>query len=77
MLQSEGKLDQARDLYESILAEMPDHERSLVNLGVIYARQGSDQQALDLWERALTVNPDNPTARRNIELLRQRTGPSQ
>jgi tetratricopeptide (TPR) repeat protein len=74
MLQNDGETDRARAIYENILAEAPDHERSLVNLGVIYARQGEQATALELWQRALEVNPENPTARRNIELLRQRTG---
>jgi tetratricopeptide (TPR) repeat protein len=74
MLQSQGKIDEARVIYESVLALMPDHERSLVNLGVIYARQGEDQKAIELWQRALKVNPSNATARRNIELLRERLG---
>ena len=74
MLQNDGEIEEARRIYEGILAEEPYHERSLVNLGVIYARQGADAKAMELWRRALEVNPENPTARRNIELLRQQTG---
>jgi tetratricopeptide (TPR) repeat protein len=73
MLQKDGDIEGARRIYEEILTEAPDHERTLVNLGVIYVRQGVHTRALELWERALTVNPENPTAKRNIELLRKQT----
>jgi tetratricopeptide (TPR) repeat protein len=74
MLQNDGMLDEAREIYEGILVEMPRHERTLINLGVIYAGMGEDDKALELWQRALEVNPGNATARRNIELLERRAG---
>ena len=73
LLQNEGKVDEAARIYEEILEVDASHEGALVNLGVIRARQGSDEAALDLWERALAVNPGNANARKNIDLLMQRT----
>jgi tetratricopeptide (TPR) repeat protein len=69
ILQDIGSLDEAGRLYEAILKEVPSHEGSLVNLGVIYAKSGKYAEALGMWNRALEVNPENLNARRNIRLL--------
>ncbi|HVP58646.1 MAG TPA: tetratricopeptide repeat protein [bacterium] len=71
ILQQSGNLDEAGRIYEDILKQDRFHEGALVNLGVIYAKQGRTQDAVDLWQRALVVNPSNQTVKRNLELIKE------
>lgn len=49
--------DRAAQLYEAVLRDNPYEPSSLVNLGILRARQGRTGEARRMWERALTVNP--------------------
>jgi len=69
ILQQNGSLEEAAQIYEEILKENQFHEGSLVNLGVIYAKRGRTAEASGLWQRTLAVNPSNATARRNLDLI--------
>ncbi len=57
-----GDFDGAvRDL-EGLLAESPEDDELLYNLGVVYGEAKRTDEALDYMEQALTANPDNASA---------------
>jgi len=52
MLQKQGRLDDAEDMYRLVLKASPTHARALNNLGVIYLRYGDEDQAVRLFSEA-------------------------
>jgi Tfp pilus assembly protein PilF len=52
-LLEQGRLDQARKVYEEILKKSPGHPIALNNLAAIACRQGKFQESLDLLNQAL------------------------
>ncbi|HLW66794.1 MAG TPA: tetratricopeptide repeat protein [Gemmataceae bacterium] len=52
-----GQLDDAARLYQSILAEQPDHADALHLLGVVALQRGNPAQAVELIGRAVARNP--------------------
>lgn len=67
-LQQEGKLPQARAVYESILAEEPNAKRSLLESGRISLRMNELEKAENYLTRLHTLAPDLPEG---LELLIQ------
>ncbi len=61
-LQQQGKLAQARAIYESVLKANPRHFDSLHLLGVIEAQTGNHQAAVDMIGRAIAINPNEASA---------------
>lgn len=56
-LHQSGELDQARSIYESLLAERPDHADALHLLGVIALQRQQADRAIALIERAIAQDP--------------------
>lgn len=64
-LEREGKPQEARAIYERVLAETPNHPKALLGLARILMGAGDDLQALDRLERV----PVGSTERREAENL--------
>jgi predicted O-linked N-acetylglucosamine transferase (SPINDLY family) len=56
----QSKLDEARVLYEKILALEDKHTGALSNLGIIHFQCGNSDEGIRLIERSLSINPDQP-----------------
>ncbi|TNE48283.1 MAG: tetratricopeptide repeat protein [Deltaproteobacteria bacterium] len=61
-LLEEGKLENARTLYEGIHALNPDNVDAMMGLGSIYTHQGHTEQAIELFGRVLEEDPSNTFA---------------
>ncbi len=59
-LQQQGRLPEARRLFEQVLAERPDHADALHFLGVLTAQAGDAAGGARLIERALGLSPGRP-----------------
>ena len=67
-LQQAGQLQQARTIYDGIIAEQPDAKRSLLEAGRISLKLGDPTKADDYLSKLHALVPDFPEA---IELLIQ------
>jgi tetratricopeptide (TPR) repeat protein len=67
-LQKQGQLEQARTVYDGILAEQPDAKRSLLEAGRISLELNQPLKADDYLEKLHAIVPDFPEA---LELLIQ------
>lgn len=65
-LQQRGELQEARSLYEYILASNPKHADSLHYLGLLIYRLGENDKAIGLISRAIELQPDNIHAIKNL-----------
>ncbi len=83
-MQADGKLDEARKIYEQLLHQMPRHPQSLTMLGSIAYQQGDDLQgeafidrAIEVYRELLPHAPHDPGLRgsmMNLLMTRQHTG---
>jgi tetratricopeptide (TPR) repeat protein len=64
-LQQAGRLAEAEQAYNQILATQPDHFDSLHLLGIVCHQRGDHAQALRHIDLALKINPDNIPALNN------------
>ncbi len=55
----EGKLDNARILYEGVHALNPENIDAMVGLGAIYTHQNFPTQAIELFSRVLEEEPEH------------------
>ena len=69
-----GRLSEAREKYEQILAAAPDHVDALVNLGTILYLSGHETAAASRYLQALGINPDNVEANYNLANLLEGQG---
>lgn len=65
-LQQQGQLEEARHLYEQILAVHRNHHHALHLLGVIVSQKGNQFYARRLIETSLTLAPGDPDALANL-----------
>ena len=65
-LHRQGRLDEARLLYQKALQRQPQHLHALINLGVICLQTQQPQHAIDLFGRALRTDPRNALAHNNL-----------
>lgn len=75
--QEEGRLTEARQKYESILAALPDHVDAMVNLGNVLFLTGSETAAAFHYLQALGLNPDHVEANYNLANLLESRGEMQ
>jgi tetratricopeptide (TPR) repeat protein len=68
----EGRLSEAQELYNAILATNPHHADALHLLGVTYFQQGFFDKALTLISQSIHINPENCLAYTNIGNVLQR-----
>jgi tetratricopeptide (TPR) repeat protein len=64
-LHQAGRLAEAAQTYNQILATQPDHFDSLHLLGIVFHQRGDHAQALRHIDRALKINPNNIPALNN------------
>jgi Flp pilus assembly protein TadD len=69
-----GRLSQARDLYQQILAQQPDHAGALHLSGVIALQEGRNDLAVDLIGKAIALGPSSPEAHCNLGIALQEKG---
>jgi tetratricopeptide (TPR) repeat protein len=65
-LHDQGQLERARELYEAVLSEVPDHFDALSALGVLQAQRNNFQVAERLLRQALRLNADSEEANLNL-----------
>lgn len=65
-LHEQGQLERARELYEAVLNEVPDHFDALLALGVLHARRKNLHAAERLFRQALRINADSEEANFNL-----------
>jgi hypothetical protein len=59
-LKDEGKLQEAIDLLDQVLAEEPGHVLSHLALAVLYGRVGNHHKAIEHGEQACQLEPEDP-----------------
>jgi tetratricopeptide (TPR) repeat protein len=69
-----GRLTEAQEKYEQVLAAVPDHVDALVNLGTILFLAGHEPDAACRYLQALTLNPDHAEANYNLANLMEGQG---
>jgi tetratricopeptide (TPR) repeat protein len=69
-----GNITGAKGLYQSILAEQPNHIEALNNLGVFAMREGNTKEALFYFNKVLQYKKDYGKAYNNIGLLMMKDG---
>lgn len=67
-----GRMSEAIEIYEQIIARVPNHFDATHLLGVIALQEGRLQQALDLITAALRTNPRHPAALNNLGMVHLR-----
>jgi tetratricopeptide (TPR) repeat protein len=70
----QGKFEDARQKYESLVAAGQESANLFYNLGNADYRLGSAGRAMLNYERALALDPHHPEARANLQMLRQQSG---
>lgn len=70
----DGALADADSLYDSVLAQDPDHVEALHLKGVLSAQKGNVADGLDLLEHAVAQAPTDARVRANFAKLRLDTG---
>ena len=61
-LHQQGQLEQARSLYEDILAEYPDHYNTVYLSAIISVQTHDFDRAISLLNKAVTLKPDDAEA---------------
>jgi tetratricopeptide (TPR) repeat protein len=69
-----GRLSEAREKYEKILAAVPNHVDALVNLGTMLFLAGQAGDAASRYLQALALNPDHAEANYNLANLMEDQG---
>ena len=69
-----GRLSEAREKYEQVLAAVPDHVDALVNLGTILFLAGDETAAASRYLQALAINPDHVEGNYNLANLLEGQG---
>jgi protein O-GlcNAc transferase len=65
-LHRRGRLEDAAQAYESVLASDPEHVDALIHLGVLRLGQGFPDKAETLIGRAAAIAPHSPEAHANL-----------
>ena len=74
LLQRDGQLQVADELYRRVLEVAPDHPRALHYAGVLAHQQGRSDHALALIERSLALAPDQADWHNNLGIVLQSDG---
>jgi tetratricopeptide (TPR) repeat protein len=61
-----GRLAEAEDLYRGVLAEQPDHAKTLYLFGLLRLSAGRVEEAIELLLRAVALAPDDTDALFNL-----------
>ena len=68
-LHTQGKLDEAKKIYEKILVAKPDHFLSLSNIGIIYSQLKEFDKAIETFNNTIKVNPKFAEAHNNLGIV--------
>ena len=71
-LNTQGKIDQAVQVYHQALAIAPNNGDAHNYLGLALLQQGEFDQAAEQFRDALRLNPADPSARQNLALANAR-----
>ena len=74
LLQNQGNVSQAKEIYESVLKKDSDNFFALYSLGAISNQEGDARSALDYLERAVTAYPSNPMGHQALGTIQQALG---
>ncbi len=74
VLISQGKLDEALEILESILADEEESPRIYAMLGIIYFARYDFGSAIKCFKRTLGIEPENTEARHNLAMSLLKTG---
>ncbi len=66
MYQQAGKIDQAAQLYQELIAINPDNPQFLTSMGILRSMQKRYTDALPFLDKALSIDPDYINAKRAI-----------
>jgi tetratricopeptide (TPR) repeat protein len=69
-----GRLAEAQEKYEQVLAAVPDHVDALVNLGTMLFLAGHARNAASRYLQALAINPNHAEANYNLANLMESQG---
>jgi tetratricopeptide (TPR) repeat protein/SAM-dependent methyltransferase len=69
-----GELARARERYEQVLAEYPDHADALHMLGIVMFQTGASGRAVELLRRAITNNPASAAFHNNLGKVLEEQG---
>jgi len=72
--QKAGRLAQAEQIYQAVLAEDPSQPDAVHLLGLVRMEQDRDEEAVSLMEKALALYPDAPHFHHNIAGVYRRMG---
>lgn len=61
-----GQYEQARRLYEKVLALNPENATARYNLGIVYKLLGDYERAVEEWRRVVRLEPGHPNVHVNI-----------
>jgi putative thioredoxin len=75
-LERDGKLDEARSIYESVLEADSNHAQALIGLGRILSKSGEEQRALDYLDRVPPTAKERKEADQLIARLGLKAGAS-
>ncbi len=73
-MHQQGKLEEAKQVYESILSEDPNHVEAIHLSGLIQHQQGEHNEAIAKIERALELKPDAILFRKNLASVYRSAG---
>ena len=73
-LKRDGRLEEARLLFETLVRRHPDHADSFSNLGNILMALGKTTEALERHEQAHRLAPDSPGTGFNLSLAQLKRG---
>jgi predicted TPR repeat methyltransferase len=74
LLQRNGQLAEAQELYRRILEAVPAHPDALHYSGVLAHQQGRSSEAVALIEKSLAIAPDRADCYNNLGIVFQSTG---
>ncbi|OOV40015.1 hypothetical protein B1J93_20860 [Leptospira kirschneri serovar Pomona] len=72
-LEKEGKYPEAVRLYEDLIESQPKYQKSYLNLGALYSKQGNSKKAIEIYQKALQIGK-SPELYYNIGIELYRTG---
>lgn len=74
VLEQQGQLKAAEEIYQAVLKRRPDDTNALFHLGGLYAEQGKYALAIKIFEHSVTLEPEAAQPHFNLGLAKARLG---